>query len=436
MRRRLIVAIVAVAAAAVTLFALPLGVALNRSYRDEELLRLQRDTVAATRTIDLPARGARDPLELPRSSDVLAVYDRAGLRIAGRGPVRADATVAAALGGASPADRSGGGRLVAAVPLLAGEHVAGALRAQRSGAAASRDAQGAWLVLVAAGSAVIALAALAALVLGRRLARPTERLADAARRLGDGDFSARAPRAGVPELDAVAAALDATAQRLDALVMRERSFSADASHQLRTPLAALRLELEALELRDGASAELTAAEAQVERLQSTVETLLSVARDVPRGGASVDLATTAETVAARWRERLARAGRPLRVVADVAPGAPPSLAAASSRVVEEIVEVLVANAQRHGAGAVTVTIRHSGDALALDVADEGAGVADEPERVFARRSAHPSAAVAVAEGHGIGLALARSLAHAEGGRLVLSRAAPAPVFTLWLPRAR
>ncbi len=434
MRRRLIVAIVAVAAAAVALFALPLGIALDRSYRDEELLRLQRDAVAATRTIDLPPAGANDPVELPPSSDALAVYDRAGRRVAGRGPDRADAVVLAALRGGSPADRAGDGRLLAAVPLLAGERVSGALRAQRSGAAARHDTRDAWFALLAVAAVVIALSALAALMLGRRLARPTERLADAARRLGDGDFSARAPRAGVVELDAVAAALDATARRLDALVTRERAFSADASHQLRTPLAALRLELEALELRDGASPELRAAQAQVERLQATVETLLSVARDVPRGEATADLPVIAEAVAARWRERLAAAARPLHVAVELPPAAAAGTAAASPRVVEEVVEVLVANADRHGAGAVTITVRRSGETLALDVADEGAGIAGEPERIFARRG--DDGGVAVAAGHGIGLALARSLAHAEGGRLVLSRAAPAPVFTIWLPAAR
>jgi signal transduction histidine kinase len=431
-RRRLILSIVAVAAAAVALFAIPLGVALNRSYRDEELLRLQRDTVAATRTIDLRGRDARNRVELPPSRDALAVYDRSGRRVAGRGPVHADAAVDAALRGASPADRASDGRLVAAVPLLSGEQVSGALRAQRSGAAASNDAHGAWLVLLAAGAGVIALAALAALVLGRRLARPTERLAIAAGRLGDGDFAARAPRSGVPELDAVAVALDATAERLDALVSRERAFSADASHQLRTPLAALRLELEALELRDGPCEELSAAQAQVERLQSTVETLLSVARDVPREHASIDLTAVAEAVAAHWREPLAQDGRSLHVVAE-APRVALPRAAASEPVVAEIVEVLMANAHRHGAGAVTVTIRRSGDALALDVADEGAGIAGEPEQIFARRGPRQPASIAVVEGHGIGLALARSLAHAEGGRLVLSRSGPAPVFTLWLP---
>ncbi|MEA2192648.1 MAG: hypothetical protein QOI73_2769, partial [Solirubrobacteraceae bacterium] len=82
MRRRLILAIVGVAAAAVMLFALPLAVVLRDGYRDQELLRLQRDTVAAARQIDL-GNSAGDPVELPAGPDRLAVYDAAGRRVAG-----------------------------------------------------------------------------------------------------------------------------------------------------------------------------------------------------------------------------------------------------------------------------------------------------------------------------------------------------------------
>lgn len=83
----------------------------------------------------------------------------------------------------------------------------------------------------------------------------------------------------------------------------------------------------------------------------------------------------------------------------------------------------------HGAGEVTVTVRDAAGWLAVDVADEGAGLLADPETIFVRRSGSVA-------GHGIGLALARSLAHAEGGQLVVSRARPAPVLTLLLPSAR
>jgi signal transduction histidine kinase len=264
----------------------------------------------------------------------------------------------------------------------------------------------------------------AALVLGRRLAGPLERSAATARRLGEGDFSVRTQRSGVPEVDAVAVALNLTAQRLDDLVSRERAFSADASHQLRTPLAALRIELEALELRGDASPELAAALAQVERLQRTVETLLAVARDVTRHEAAAELPALVEELEARWRGRLAADGRPLRT----AVRAHEATTSAAAAVVREILDVLVDNGRSHGAGAVTVVVRDADGSLAIDVGDEGAGFAGDPEAAFARRSA-------AGDGHGIGLTLARSLAEAEGGRLTVSRPGPEPRLTLLLPRA-
>jgi len=345
-----------------------------------------------------------------------------GRRVAGSGPAVAPGIVRTALRTGRSADASGGGRLVVAVPLVTAERITGAVRAERSDDRAADDTQEGWLVIAALAAAIITVAALAALVLGRGLARPLERIAGAARRLGEGDFSMRAPRTRVPEVDAVASALDTTAQRLDDLVSRERAFSADASHQLRTPLQALRIELEAMELRDGEPPELPAALVQVNRLHATIDTLLAVARDAPRPGGDIDLAELVDQAEPRWRGTLAEHSRPLRTVIEAAR----PTAAASPSVVAEILEVLLANAERHGEGIVTVTVRQLEGWLALDVADEGPGFADDPEIAFARRSGDGSS-------HGIGLALARSLAHAEAGRLDVVRARPHPVLRLLLP---
>jgi len=86
---------------------------------------------------------------------------------------------------------------------------------------------------------------------------------------------------------------------------------------------------------------------------------------------------------------------------------------------------LLDNAAVHGRGAVTVSVRDAAGALAVDVADEGPGIEVADAELFVRRSSR-------AAGHGIGLALARSLAEAEGGRLRLTRPSP-PTFTLLLP---
>ena len=93
--------------------------------------------------------------------------------------------------------------------------------------------------------------------------------------------------------------------------------------------------------------------------------------------------------------------------------------------VREVLRVLLDNAVLHGGGTVTVTARESADAVAIDVADDGAGVDLSETALFTGRRDR-------ANGHGIGLALARRLVEAQGGRLRLNRAAP-PVITLLLP---
>lgn len=423
MRRRLTLTITLVATAAVVLFALPLAGVLHRSYRDEEMLRLQRDTVAATREIDVTARGT-DPVELPASDDALTVYGADGQRVIGTGPATADAVVRQTLRGGRPASSSSGPRLAAAVPLLSDERVTGVVLATREDDRVDRDTRRAWLALGGLAVLVIVLSGGAAVLFGRRLAAPMERLAEAAGRLGSGDFSARAPRAGVREIDAVGAALDASAERLEDLIGRERAFSADASHQLRTPLAALRIDLEAMELRGEEGPELQAALGQVDRLQATVDTLLAVARDAPKRDAVADLVVLADEAIERWRGRLAASGRALRSKLET--GA--AHTSAQPAVIREILDVLLDNALRHGSGEVRLTIRALDGWYAIDVQDEGPGFTGDPEVAFTRRTSTLS-------GHGIGLSLARALAHAEGGRLSLARPGPRPIVELLLRAA-
>jgi K+-sensing histidine kinase KdpD len=101
------------------------------------------------------------------------------------------------------------------------------------------------------------------------------------------------------------------------------------------------------------------------------------------------------------------------------------VARAAPAVLGQVLEVLLDNAATHGAGAVSLTVRDADGSIAVDVGDEGDGFAGDAEAAFARRSGS-------GDGHGIGLALARALVQAEGGRLVVTRAAPAPVLTVLL----
>jgi signal transduction histidine kinase len=420
MRRRIVRAIAGVTAVALALFGLPLALAVQRVYRDDEVIRLERVATAATQVVS-EELGGTDPAELPREpSTRLALYDPRGRRISGAGPAVADDATRRALAG-RVADGTRPGRLVVAVPVARRERVIGAVRAERSDAIVTRRAWRTRAVMAAIALGVLALATALALLVARRLVRPVDALAGAAERLGDGDFVSRAGGGGVPELERAAGALNDTAQRLGAMVERERAFSANASHQLRTPLTALRLDLESGQAAGDGTAAIARALVEVDRLEETIETLLAAARDAGPPDQQVDLAALLEDVRADWHARLAASDRPLRVVAPEAP----LLARATPGAVREILDVLLDNAHRHGAGAVTVGAREAPGGVVVEVRDEGPGVAGDVEAIFARRS--PAAA-----GHGVGLALARSLAAGDGGRLVLNGPGRGPTFSLFL----
>ena len=417
-------AIAGVTAGAIVLFGIPLALVLQRTYRDEELVRLQRDTVAATRNVDLPP-AHRDRLELPRFSGQIGIYSLSGRRLVGSGPAQGGVTLMRAIRLRAPEGAAGDGQLVVAIPLFSGERITGVVRGRRTQAAVAAKTHRGWLEIAALGVGVLALAAAAGLALGRRLAAPLEALAAVARRVGEGDFAARAPGSALGEVNELGAALNASSQRIGDLVTREREFSANASHQLRTPLAALRLELEAalLAAQHSPRPELTAALGQVERLEATIGTLLALARSPgPSGHGTVDLARAVSGLQARWHGRLATVGRPLRVTVD----AEPATGRMSPAVLDEIADILMQNAYDHGVGTVTVTVREAGDTLAVEVTDQGPGFAADPEALFARGAG---------SGEGIGLSLARSLAHSAGALLQVTRARPHPRLTLLIDRA-
>jgi signal transduction histidine kinase len=281
----------------------------------------------------------------------------------------------------------------------------------------------AWLVL--GGFALLAISAAAALAwwLSRRLDAPLVRLAAAAHRVGDGDFTTRAPRSGVPEIDGVAQAIDTTAARLGAALDRERSFSANVSHQLRTRVTGLRVTLEAAAITGTSEHEaIQAAIEETDRFEATIVELLALARDTVGDRTPLDVTSMLDELDQSWRGRLADLDRPLHVQADSTVPSPE----VSGVAVRQILDVLVDNATRHARGEVRVTARSTHDGLALDVGDEGPGITTSSDELFRRRA--PGA-----DGHGIGLALARSLAEAEGGRLLLTRRAPGAQFTLLLP---
>jgi signal transduction histidine kinase len=420
-KRRIVISIVGVAAVAVLVLGVPLAVAFAHLYTSQEVLRLEHQASETRRTVDISTVGRGDPVELPAiGASRFAVYDPAGHRIAGDGPSLADEPVRSALLG-NVRDARQGGTIVVAVPINGNERIIGALRASKPESFLVDRTRRTWLVMGLISVGALSIAALLALWQARRLTRPVDTLVSAAERLGAGDFSVRTQTSLVEELDHLGRALDTTAERLGGLVARERAFSADASHQLRTPIAGLRLQVEAALMTPGADLHevLAGTLEPIDRLESTVDNLLRLARDVQIDRSPLDLGQLVRDVDRDWHGTFAAAGRPLRVTTDGDLPAP----AVSLPAVRQVLDVLVENAERHGAGVVTVGVRRVPGGVAVEVADEGGGVTDV-HAVFRRRTDG---------GRGIGLALARTLAEAEGGRLVLERTGTAPRFALFLP---
>src|ERR1700722_9776382 len=266
----------------------------------------------------------------------------------------------------------------------------------------------------------LALAAGLTAVLAARLARPVEELAEAAARLAAGDPRPLGRRYGAADLDQVADGLDSSARRLSSLLAADRELAVDASHQLRTPLTALSMRLEEMiaaaddpeVVREEGRPALT----QAERLADVVTQLLSPAR---RPGAALAALTGIDEIVQQqvveWEPALRRAPRKLVVIgargleAHVTPGG-----------LAQVLATLLDNALMHGGGTVTIQTSQSARSVVIEVRDEGNGVPPElVSRIFERSvSGRP-------EGTGLGLALARTMAAADGGRGALGKPEPA-----------
>ena len=423
LRRRVLVAILAVTALAVILFALPLGIAVQRLYRTEAVTALQRDAARAAAVVPDTIPGG--PVSLPRpspSQPVIGVYDTAGRRVAGSGPARS--ALAASGQKTQVRDAVEGGDLAVIAPIPSDQKAVGTVRAAVPYRTVTDRVHRAWAVMALLALIATGLAAVLARRQSVRLAAPLERLTRAARALGDGDFTVRAERSGLREADTASRALEDTAAQLGDLLGRERAFNSDVSHQLRTPLTALMVGLEGALDRPDADLRSAIHDAlsRGEHLSTTIDDLISLVRPLAGTAAPADLAGLVHDVGARWEAPLAVRGR--RLVTAAGPNLPSGPAPPAA--VRQILDVLIGNALWHGEGTVTIKAHEADGGVAIEVSDEGPGLAGEPDELLAGSAER-------ADGHGRGLPLARSLAAAAGGSLVVRRAAPRPVFSLLLP---
>ncbi|WP_063736092.1 ATP-binding protein [Streptomyces sp. RTd22] len=300
------------------------------------------------------------------------------------------------------------------------------VRVEASRTTVSREIGRTMLIILAVALLAVLAAVFLAVRQAHRLSAPLTDLAETAERLGSGDPRPRHRRYGVPELDRVADVLDASAERIARMLTAERRLAADASHQLRTPLTALSMRLEEITLTDDPETvkeEASIALGQVERLTDVVQRLLTNSRD-PRSGSAVafDLDEVVKQQIEEWRPASRSEGRAI-----VRSGKKGLRAVGTPGAVAQVLATLIENSLMHGDGTVALRTRVTGNQAVVEVTDEGPGVPpDLGARVFERT-------VSGRNSTGLGLAVARDLAEADGGRLELLQPHP-PVFALFLSR--
>ena len=259
--------------------------------------------------------------------------------------------------------------------------------------------------------------------LSRELSAPLIYLAAQAEQIGSGGVRARVEKSGIEEIDLVSEELARTGERMAGRLAAERQAAADASHQLRTPLTALSMRLEEIEListEDEVRAEARTCLEQVERMTNVVTELLDVSKRQTSQTEAIHILEVFNMAREEWEDQFEAAGRPL-VFLDEAER--PILADAGK--LGQVLATLIENSLRYGGGTTRVWA-HAGTSkrgVVIEVSDEGEGIDESlaPDIFEKGVSGHGST--------GIGLALAHDLAQAMGGRLELKTNKP-PVFTV------
>lgn len=439
----------------VVLVALEVPLALG--YRDHESDRLRSDVqrdafvlasyvaddLAGTTDIDLPtvvSNYTRDTggraVVVDASGDVLADSEPAnsGQRNFLSRPEIAQALSREVATGTRWSSTLGTGLMYVAVPVTVGDRTLGAVRVSYETGQVDARVHRYWLLLAVVGVVTMAIAAGLGILLARWVTGPIEELQDAATLIGEGELSARAdPRRGPPEVRELAVAFNSTAARLEDLVTAQEHFVADASHQLRTPLTALRLRLEMLEdTADPSIAEdLEGAGREVQRMSRLIDGLLVLARAERAQVAlpdMVDIAPILVERAAVWEPLASEHEVGLVVDADEL------RARCTPDHLDSILDNLLANAIEASppGGTVTLCARPeagpTGRMIGVHVIDQGPGLDPEQrERAFDRfwraSARRPDSTGASLGGSGLGLAIVRRLVEADRGIAEL-RAAP------------
>ena len=448
MTRRLLLSYLTITLIVLLLLEIPLGLFYAQRERERLAADVEHDaTVIATLyEDDLEVGAPLDPTPADtyedRTGARVVVVDADGIaRVDTGGDVPRDFSTRPEIAAALEGERAAGTRrsdtlgtdlLYVAVPVASGGTVHGALRVTLDIADVNERIRSFWLALVAIAAVVLAAVAMIGWVIARSVTRPLRALTESAERFASGDLAVT-PTAtgGPPEIRALDDTLTTMALQLDGLLSSQRAFVADASHQLRTPLTALRLRLENLQGRVAEDPSEPAVGAEIERaidetgrLTELVTSLLQLARTDDRPDTrSEDVVELIRDRVDTWTAVAEERGVALvgpdrgegpgedfggRVLVRVVPGA-----------VEQILDNVLDNALLVSDVGSTVDVRlaTSPDRVALCVVDRGPGLSDADKRDAMRRFWRGDT---TRPGTGLGLAIVDALATASGGSVVLS----------------
>ncbi len=463
MTRRLVVAFLAIVAVVLVALELPLGASYARTAEERLFTAAERDAGVIAAVVEEDLEDGLPVTDLPQplvdyvgvTGSRVLVTDRFGISVADTDPptpgprdYSTRPEIAAALRG----ERASGTRDSAtvgeplayvAVPVLGGGRVLGSVRLTLPRSDIDRAIRDYWLRLGLLALGVLALTTGVGVTLARWISRPLSEVVDAVGRIAGGDLAVRAPAdRGPPEVRVLADEVNTMAARLQTLIGSQTAFVADASHQLRSPLAALRLELDNLrEGLDGPSrASVERAGDEVRRLARSVDGLLALSRAERAQPAvvDVDVAALVADRAAIWSDVAEETGCHVRLREPTAHPAGVAAAAVADHV-EQILDNLLDNALRFTPAGETVEVAYTprdDGTVTIEVTDRGPGLDEEArgrafERFWRGGGQHPDS------GTGLGLPIARRLARSMGGEVTL---APAPAggttATLRLRRAR
>ena len=441
MKTRLIGALVTVAALILVVFSIPLASFVASVERDRLVTALERDafilaghakeTLNTTEGAVLPSlqpyvdqysavNGAR---VVVTNSDGLVVAANDSTIVIGTSFANRPEVAGALTGVPSVGERESvtlGERLVfVAVPVLLGDEVLGVVRLSNPKSRIDQAVRDRILGILIAGLCTLLAAVGVAIPLALTIARPISRLTRRTESLAEGDFSVRADdTTGPPEVRELSRSFNAMAGRIGLMIENQRQFAGSVSHQLRTPLTALRLRLEQAqdEIGDDNSPladALEASRSEADRLQEMVEQLLALSR--LEGGSTTTVTVDATEIV---RNRISM-WEPLAGEKDISLHTT-GLDAASCVVLEGALEQIVDNFIDNALTAapektsITIDVRRAAGHVQIDVIDEGPGLSDEQRgRAFERFWRGPTKENS--PGTGLGLAIVRQLAVASGG---------------------